>query len=71
MKQITTEAIPTVEEIRIAQWFADDKSVEWMATEAGIATGKVYERIAIIKTKYGKRSPAGLVALFMRNKLIK
>jgi hypothetical protein len=69
MKQITIT--PTEKEIKIVQDLAECKRTEEMAKERLIGVGKIYEQIAIMKEKYGKRTTAGLVYMFFKNGLIK
>ena len=69
MKQITIT--PTEKEIKLVQDIAEDKRAEEIADLSGIGVGKVYENIAIAKSKYGKKTNAGLVYMFFKNGLIK
>jgi hypothetical protein len=73
MKQKFIQAVhePTEREITMAQNLADGKEAMAMAVEQEVSVSKIYEGIAILKSKYGQATNASLVALFMRNKLIK
>ena len=72
MKVNTSIAIaPTNEEISLVQGLADGKEAMKLAVELEINTNKAYEKIAMAKAKFNQPTNASLVALFMRNKLIK
>ena len=68
---VTSHEKPTEAEISIVQLMSDGKRPSEIAAVRGAKTQTIRNQIFQAKKKFGESTNGGLVALFMRNNLIK
>lgn len=61
----------TANNIRLVQLIANEAEISEMADVFGITPLGVYKRVERLRNKYDKKTNAGLVVLFINNKLVK
>lgn len=67
---IPTELVPAKTEVELVAMIAEDMRPKEIAQEKQLKPSTIEAQIFYLKKKFGKKTNAGLVSLFMRNKLI-
>jgi hypothetical protein len=62
---------PSQEEIELVQMLAEDKGAMDIAVKYGWASNKAYNKLSMLKSKYGFKNEAAVVYLFTKNKFLK
>lgn len=69
--RVIVDVTPTIKERVLVQYLADDLRPKEVSEKQGFSVKTIEAQIMVIKRKFGIRTVAGLVALFMRNGMIK